>query len=119
LGNSDRSLGSARHAGPDRGFKSGAGREDGDQRFIEWLDISGGKYYDWRERDGNVNEHNDWVPRDFWLEEWEKQAIVGFHLKNPPEGYRRLTFMMLDADVVAVRPSSVWRVLSQAGLPSN
>jgi len=28
--------------------------------------------------------------RDFWLEEWEKQAIVGFHLKNPLQGYRRL-----------------------------
>jgi len=42
-----------------------------------------------------VNEHNGWVPRDFWLEDWEKQAIIGFHLKNPLEGYRRLTFMML------------------------
>lgn len=31
------------------------------------------------------------------------------------EGYRRLTYMMLDADVVAVSPASVWRVLSQAG----
>jgi hypothetical protein len=62
-----------------------------------------------------VNEHNAWVPRDFWLEEWEKQAITGFHLKNPMEGYWRLTFMMLDADIVAVSPSSVWRVLSQAG----
>jgi hypothetical protein len=39
-----------------------------------------------------------------------------FHLKNPLEGYRRQTFMMLDADIVAVNPSSVWRVLSQAGL---
>ena len=29
------------------------------------------------ERYGNVNEHNGWVPRDFWLEEWEKDAIVG------------------------------------------
>jgi putative transposase len=37
-------------------------------------------------------------------------------LKNPLEGYRRLTFMMLDQDVVAVSPSSVWRVLGQAGL---
>jgi len=36
-----------------------------------------------------------------WLEDWDKQAIIGFHLKNPLEGYRRLTFMMLDADVVA------------------
>ena len=56
-----------------------------------------------------------WVPRDFWLEDWEKQAIIGFHLKNPLEGYRRLTFMMLDADIVAVSPTSVWRVLGQAG----
>jgi transposase InsO family protein len=46
-------------------------------------------------------------------------GIVGFHLKNPLEGYRRLTFMMLDADIVAVSPSSVWRVLSQAGLLSR
>jgi hypothetical protein len=30
----------------------------------------------------------------------EKQAIIGFHLKKPREGYRRLTFMMLDADIV-------------------
>jgi hypothetical protein len=73
-------------------------------------------FYDWRERYIKVNEHNGLVPRDFWLEEWEKEAIVGFHLKNPLEGYRRLTFMMLDADIVAVSPSSVWRVLSQAGL---
>jgi hypothetical protein len=57
-----------------------------------------------------VNEHNGWVPCDFWLESWEKQAIIGFHLKNPLEGYRRLTFMMLDADIVAVSPTSVWRV---------
>ena len=90
-----------------------------DGRFIEWLDITASKFYDWRERYGKVNEHNGWIPRDFWLEEWEKQAIVGFHLKNPLEGYRRLTFMMLDADVVAVSPSSVWRVLSQAGLLSK
>src|SRR5207245_2389000 len=41
------------------------------------------------------------------------------HLQDPLEGYRRLTFMMLDADVVAVSPSSVWRVLSQSGLLSK
>jgi len=83
--------------------------EIGAGRFIGWLDITASKFYDWRERYGKVNEHNGWVPRDFWLEEWEKQAIIGFHLKNPLEGYRRLTFMMLDADIVAVSPTSVWR----------
>ena len=90
--------------------------EIGVGRFIVWLGIKASKFYSWQKRYGRVNEHNGWVPRDFWLEDWEKQAIVNFHLKNPLEGYRRLTFMMLDGDVVAVSPSSVWRVLSQAGL---
>jgi putative transposase len=89
--------------------------EIGAGRFIGWLDITASKFYDWRDRYGRVNEHNGWVPRDFWLEDWEKQAIIDFHLKNPLEGYRRLTFMMLDADIVAVSPTSVWRVLGRAG----
>ena len=77
------------------------------------------KFYDWRERYGRVNEHNGWIPRDFWLQPWEKQTIIRYYLDHPLEGYRRLTFMMLDADVVAVSPSSVWRVLQQAGLLSR
>jgi hypothetical protein len=93
--------------------------EIGAGQFIVWFDITASKFYDWRERYGKVNEHNGWVPRDFWLEDWEKQAIIGFHLKSPLEGYRRLTFMMLDADIVAVSPTSVWRVLGQAGLLSK
>ena len=85
-------------------------------RFIEWLAVAPSKYYDWQSRYGKVNEHNGLIPRDFWLEESEKQAIVNFHLQFPLEGYRRLTYMMLDRDIVAVSPSSVYRVLSAAGL---
>jgi putative transposase len=44
------------------------------------------KFY---ERYGRVNEHNGWAPRDFWLGPWEKEAMIGFHVKNPLEGYRR------------------------------
>jgi transposase InsO family protein len=50
------------------------------------------------------------------MEDWEKQAIIDFYLEHPLAGYRRLTFMMLDHDVVAVSPSSVYRVLSVAKL---
>jgi len=84
-------------------------------RFVGWLGISSSKFYDWKARYGKVNEHNAWVPRDHWLDDWEKAAILDFEAKYPLEGYRRLTFMMLDADVVAVSPSSVYRVLKQAG----
>ncbi|GAC1627094.1 MAG: hypothetical protein NVS9B13_23910 [Candidatus Acidiferrum sp.] len=45
----------------------------------------------WRERYGKMNEHNGWVPRDFWLADWENQAIIGFHLMNPLEGSWWLT----------------------------
>ena len=85
-------------------------------RFIEWLGIAPSKYYNWQSRYGKVNEHNGLIPRDFWLEDWEKQAIINFHEQYPLEGYRRLTYMMLDQDIVAVSPSSVYRVLSAAGL---
>ena len=80
------------------------------------MGVGGSKFYDWKKRYGRVNEHNGQVPRDFWLENWERQAILDFHEKHPLEGYRRLTFMMLDADVVAVSPSSVYRVLREAGV---
>ena len=84
--------------------------------FISWLGLAASKFYNWQQRYGKVNEHNALIPRDFWLEEWERQAIIDFYQKNPLEGYRRLTFMMLDQDVVAVSPSSVYRVLSSVGL---
>ncbi len=84
-------------------------------RFVGWLGISSSKFYDWKQRYGKVNEHNSWIPRDHWLEDSEKQAILDFESRFPLEGYRRLAFMMLDADVVAASPSSVYRVLKKAG----
>jgi putative transposase len=84
-------------------------------RFVTWLGIARSKFHDWRRRYGRVNEHNAWVPRDHWLEPAEQQAIVDFHDRFPLEGYRRLTFMMLDRDVAAASPSSVYRVLRAAG----
>lgn len=85
------------------------------ERFLTWLELARGKFFAWRQRYGKANEHNTLVPRDHWLEDWERQAILDFHERYPLEGYRRLSFMMLDQDVVAVSPSSVYRVLAKAG----
>ena len=82
---------------------------------MNWLGLGSSKFHNWKHRYGKVNEHNTAIPRDHWLENWEKQAIVGFHLKNPLEGYRRLTFMMRDDDVAALSPSRTYRVLKNAG----
>lgn len=73
------------------------------------------KFDRWKRRVGTPNQHNGRIPRDFWLEDWEKAAIIAFHDRYPLEGYRRLAYMMLDADIVAVSPSSVYRVLKAAG----
>jgi putative transposase len=85
-------------------------------RFLPWIGIGTSKFHDWKQRFGKVNEHNAWVPRDHWLTDSEKVSICGFARQHPLEGYRRLTFMMLDADVVACSPASVYRVLKAAGL---
>ena len=86
------------------------------KRLLGWIELSPRKYHRWQGRYGKANEHNGQVPRDHWLEDWEKAAIVDFARQYPLEGYRRLAFMMLDQDVVAVSPSSVYRVLKAAGL---
>ena len=85
------------------------------RQFLLWLTLSVSQFYRWKQRYGKANEHNGKIPRDFWLEDWERQAILDFHEKHPLEGYRRLTFMMIDQDIVAVSPTSVYRVLSEAG----
>lgn len=84
------------------------------KQIVAWLGIQAGKFYEWKQRYGKVNEHNGWIPRDHWLTPAEKRAILDFHAEYPLEGYRRLTFMMLDADVVAASPASVYRVLKAA-----
>jgi transposase InsO family protein len=86
--------------------------------FLRWLALNPSKYFDWKKRYGKANEHNARVPRDHWLEPWENQAIIQFAQEHPLDGYRRQTFMMLDADAVAASPSTVYRVLKRAGLLS-
>jgi putative transposase len=43
--------------------------------MVGWIGIGTSKFHNWKDRYGKLNEHNAWVPRDWWLEEWEKQAI--------------------------------------------
>ena len=90
--------------------------EIGQQRLVGWLGIARSKFYAWKRRYGRLNEHNASIPRDSWLLDWEREAIVDYFIDNPTDGYRRLTYMMMDEDRVAVPASTVYRVLSGAGL---
>jgi len=83
--------------------------------MVRSLGIGPSKFYDWRKRYGRANEHNASVPRDHWLTAEEKRAILDYRAEHPLEGYRQLAFMMLDDDVAAASPSTVYRVLKSAG----
>ena len=85
-------------------------------RFIQWLGISRSKYYSWVGRCGQETQHSGQQPKSHWLTDAEKTAIINYYADHRQTGYRRLTYMMLDENVVATSPSSVYRVLFEAGL---
>jgi len=84
--------------------------------FLQNLGLRKGKYHSWRNRYGKSNEHNGKIPRDFWLTPQERQSIISYYKQHPQEGYRRLCYMMMDENIVAVSPSTTYRVLSEEGL---
>ena len=50
------------------------------------------------------------------LLDWEKEAMVTFYLKHPDQGYRRLSYLMIDQDIVYASASTVYRHLKSQGL---
>lgn len=83
---------------------------------LKWLDLSKSKFYEWCKRYGKCNEHNALIPRDHWLETEEVEKIIDYFEAHSKEGYRRLTYMMMDENIVAVSPSTTYRTLRKAGL---
>ena len=85
-------------------------------QLLQWIGLWSSTFSNWSRHYGQAYEHNGWVPRDHWLQEWEKQRILEFHYDHPLDGYRRLTYMMIDANVVACSATTVYRVLRRAGV---
>lgn len=83
--------------------------------IVGWLGIAASTFHDWQRRVGQPNRHNAAVPRDFCILPEERATILSWHDRCPDDGYRRLSYIMLDADAVAVSPATVYRVLSAAG----
>lgn len=84
--------------------------------MLIWIKLSSGKYYDWKKRQSRENQHNGLIPKSHWILPWEREAIIDYRYQHLEEGYRRLCYMMLDENVVAVSPSTVYRILKSEGL---
>jgi transposase InsO family protein len=86
------------------------------QWILARLKLQPSKYYSWESRYGKDNFHNGKIPRDFWITKEESKAIVKYYQEHVRDGYRRATYMMLDDNIAAVSPATVYRVLQKEGV---
>lgn len=92
-------------------------------RILRALGITRGRYHAWQRRARRSTARDELQDRstahvadlDAVLAE-EKQAVKQYALAHPKDGYRRLTWQMVDEDVACLSASSVYRVLSEADL---
>lgn len=88
------------------------------RRILTRLGLAKSRYHEWARR-AEAALLDDLVrpPRCPWqaLPE-EVDAVIGYALTHPREGYRRLAWMMVDEDVAYLSPSSVYRILDDADL---
>ena len=91
------------------------------RRILKALGLTRARYRDWVKRAAR-HALADRPPiasfRDGILAE-EKDAVKAYALAHPKDGYRRLAWQMVDADVAYLSPSSVYRVLDEADLLSR
>lgn len=85
------------------------------KQILNFLALPKSRYYDWITRQGQPNRHNGLMPKAHWILPLERAVILDYCKDKMDEGYRRLTYMMLDADIAAVSPSSTYRILKEAG----
>jgi len=87
-------------------------------RTLAVLGIPRSVYYAWKGRESLVDKVGMRC-RVYELLPEERAAICEFALEYPKIGYRKLTWMMVDAGRVCVGESTVYRVLSDADLLSR
>jgi transposase InsO family protein len=84
--------------------------------LIQLIGISPSRFYEWQQRLGQPNFHNCHIPKKHWLLPQERSAVVDYCQSRIEEGYRRLTYMMLDENIVAASPATIYRILKEEGL---
>lgn len=88
------------------------------QDILNYITLNRSTWYNWRNRQsGDRLKDEKPVGRNpAQLLEWEEDAIVEYYLTHQEQGYRRISFMMMDEDIVYVSPSTVYRCLKRHGL---
>jgi putative transposase len=87
-------------------------------RTLAALGVPRSVYYAWKGRD-HLEDRAGKPCRVYEVLPEERAAVCEFALRYPKIGYRKLTWMMVDAAVACVGESTVYRVLSEADLLSR
>jgi len=87
-------------------------------KTLHALGVPRSVYYAWRQRE-RLEDRPGKPCRVYEVLPEERSAICEFALRYPKIGYRKLTWMMVDAGVACVGESTVYRVLSEADLLSR
>lgn len=91
--------------------------------FLEGIGLPKSKYYSWKNCLGQENQHNGSIPKEHWHTPLEEKAVLSYarkHINSTDryfrDGYRRLSYRMLDEEVAALSSSSVYRILKKHDL---
>ena len=86
---------------------------------MEIIGLPRATYFRWLKTEGKGERKKSNTPKGHWLLQWETEKIIEYKRENPEIGYRRMAWMMVDQDIVAVSPTSVYRTLQRAGLSNR
>jgi len=89
--------------------------------ILKHLSLPLNTYYRWRrmETQGDLSDkYRPHINLDALLP-WEVEAAISYALEHPEEGYKRLSYMMIDENIVFISASSLYRILSERDLLSR
>lgn len=88
------------------------------RRILGRLGLAKSRYREWVQRAARdaLADRQPIAPAWDAILAAEKDAVIAYALAHPKDGYRRLAWQMVDADVAYLSPSSVYRVLQDADL---
>jgi hypothetical protein len=82
-------------------------------KILSFAGLSTSTWNEWHRRLDVETKHNHDTPKRNWTTPKETEAIIKFCTENkdPLRGYRYLTWMMVDMNVAAVLPSTVYNMM--------
>lgn len=84
--------------------------------LLKLYGISKSAYYSWFDANGLKPEATSKRERSDTITDEEEGAVIAFRKEHGSIGYRKLCWMMVDADVACMSETSVYNILSRHGL---